>query len=119
LTPGETAAIVVAVAVAVGMAGLLLALGSMLRTMKSMRRAVEDVQAEAVPLLSDLRAVIRQANDDLVRVDGLIDRADSISDTVDSASRLVYKTFSNPVVKTAAFVSGSSRAYRRLRRKSG
>lgn len=117
MTAGETAAIVAAVSVAVGMAGLLLGLGSMLRTMKSMRRAVEDVQAQAVPLLSDLRAVVRQANDDLVRMDGLMDRADSISETVDSASRLVYKTFSNPVVKTAAFVSGSTRAYRRLRRR--
>jgi hypothetical protein len=82
-----------------------------------MRRAVDEVRDEAVPLLSDLHTVVRQANADLVHMDGLIERADSFYGTMDSASRLVYRAFSNPVVKTAAFVSGSSRAYRRMRRR--
>jgi hypothetical protein len=112
------AGLVAAVAAAICVAGLLIVMGAMMRTMASMRRAVDDFREEAVPLLTDLHLVIRQANSDLTRVDGLIDRADSISDTVDEASKLVYKTFSSPVVKTAAFVTGSTRAYRRLRHRN-
>ncbi|MGH9189057.1 MAG: hypothetical protein ACRD0Q_03350, partial [Acidimicrobiales bacterium] len=59
--------------------------------------------------------VVRQATADLSKVDTLLDRASSISGTVDSASRLAYGLFSNPAVKAMALASGGARAFRRLR----
>jgi hypothetical protein len=43
--------------------------------------------------------------------------AESISGTVDSASRLAYLALSNPVIKALAFGAGTARAARRFRRK--
>jgi hypothetical protein len=96
--------------------GLLIALSAMSRTMRSMRETVDQLRNETVPLLSDLRGTVGQANAELSRVDHLLGTAESISSTVDSASRLAYLAFSNPVVKALAFGSGTARAVRRLRR---
>ena len=68
-----------------------------------------------LPLVTDVQGTVRQANADLQRVDGLLERAESISGTVDSASRLAYLAFSNPVVKALAFGAGTSRALKRFR----
>jgi len=47
----------------------------------------------------------------------VIGRAESIGGTVDSASRLAYLAFSNPLIKAVALGTGTSRAVRRLRRR--
>ena len=54
---------------------------------------------------------------ELERVDILLGTAESISSTVDSASRLAYLAFSNPVIKAIAFASGMAGATRRMRRR--
>jgi hypothetical protein len=70
-----------------------------------------------VPLVADVRETVAQANTELERVDGLLVTAESISTTVDSASRLAYLAFSNPVVKALAFGAGTARAARSLRKR--
>ncbi len=118
MSPAELAAIVAAVAFAMLVVGLLFAVGSLIRTLACVRVAVTDVRESAVPLLNDVHTAVRQANGDLERVEVLLDTAKSVSGTVDSASRLAYLAFSNPVLKSLAFASGTSRAMRRLRRKA-
>jgi hypothetical protein len=66
--------------------------------------------------VANLQTTVRRANEDLERVDRVLESVESISVTVDSASRLAYLTFSNPVVKGLAFASGTARAVRRMRR---
>lgn len=112
----DVAAIVVAAAAAIAMIGLMVAVGSLRRSMGAVRVAVEELQSETMPLVAELQSAVRHANDDLGRMDNLLDTAESISVTVDSASRLAYLTFSNPVIKALAFGTGTSRALRRLRR---
>lgn len=111
------AAVVASVSLAIGVVGILLSLGSMLRTMADVRRAVEDFRRSALPLLDDVHVTVRQANAELAKVDTILDRADSIAGTVDSASRLSFRAFSTPLIKTMAFASGSARAFRALRKK--
>ena len=115
MSPGGVAAMVAAVAFAMLVVGVLFLVGSAIRTLAAMRVAVDDVRQAAVPLLTDVHTAVRQANGDLVHVEGLLETAESISGTVDSASRLAYAAFSRPVVKLAAFFAGTSRALRRLR----
>jgi hypothetical protein len=112
----DIAAIVIAVLAGIGLVGLLLVLRAATRTLGALRIAVDDLRRETVPLLADVHAAVRRANTDLERVDGLLGTAESISTTVDSASRLAYLAFSNPVIKILALASGTSRAARRLRR---
>ena len=116
MSAGEVAAVVAAVAAAILAVGALYALFSLTRTLESLRRAVDDFHRQALPLLGDLQATTKQANAELDRVDDLLDTAESVGRTVDSASRLAYLTFSNPVVKAMAVGAGVARAGRRFRR---
>jgi hypothetical protein len=118
MTVSEFAASLAAAAGALLVIGLLIALIALGRTLRVLRVAVEELRQETIPLVSDMRATVGQANTELSRVDTLITRAESIGGTVDSASRLAYLAFSNPLIKALAFGAGTTRAARRLRRKS-
>ena len=113
----DYAAVVVSVAVGIAVVGLLFALGSAMRAMAVFRRSVEEITANTVPILNDMHVTIKQANTDLVKVDDLLETAESISTTVDSASRLAYTAFANPVMKTIAACSGTARAFWLFKRK--
>src|SRR5687767_4937644 len=95
---GEFAAVIASFAVVAIALALLLALTSLIRTLAQLRTTLEDVRQQALPLVTDLRSTVGQANAELDRVDGLLVSAESISQTVDSASRLAYLFFANPVV---------------------
>ena len=116
MTATELAALIVAICSVVAVVLLVFALGSVLRTLRSLRETVDTLRGETVPVVVELRDTVRQANTDLERVDALLDTAESISGTVDSASRLAYLAFSNPLIKAMAFAAGTGRAARRLRR---
>jgi len=95
-------AVAIAVVVAIAAGGLLVALGALMRTMTALQLTIDELRKETLPLVSDVQGTVRQANADLQRVDGLLERAESISGT-------------NPVVKALAFGAGTSRALRRFR----
>jgi uncharacterized protein YoxC len=116
MTASEFAAVVGAFAIATIAVTLLLALWSLVRTLRVLRSSVEQLHSEVVPLVGQLRGTVDKASGELERVDGLLVSAESISATVDSASRLAYLFFANPVVKALAFGAGTARAARRFRR---
>lgn len=117
MTAGQVGAVVVSVAVAVLVVGLVITLVSLLRALRALRVMTEELRRATVPLVSDMQATVAQANAELDKVDGLLVTAGSIGITVDSASRLAYRAFYNPVVKVLAFGAGTARASRRLRRR--
>ena len=51
---------------------------------------------------------------DLVQVEAILERTESIKGTVDSASKLALAAFATPVIKLAAITTGLNRAARRL-----
>jgi hypothetical protein len=114
----DVEAIIVAVVATVILLALLVVLWSLARAMRSLREAADDMRREGIAVLEEMRGTVGQANAELERVDGLLGTAESISATVDSASRLAYLTFSNPVIKMLAFGTGTARAARRFRRRS-
>ena len=60
---------------------------------------METLHKETLPVVARDGRTGHQANAELERVDTLLGTAESISSTVDSASRLAYLAFSNPVIK--------------------
>lgn len=112
----DAAAVVVAVASGVAVVVLVWAAVSLARAVSELRRAVDDLRREALPVVADLRSTVSAAEAGLERVDTLLGTAESVTATVDSASRLAYLALSNPVIKALAFASGTGRAARRLRR---
>jgi uncharacterized protein YoxC len=111
-----TVAILVTVASTIVVMALLAVVWYLARTMRTLRAAADDLRRESVSLLTEMRAAVGLASRDLERADSLLDTAESVTATADSASRLAYLTLSNPVVKVLAFGSGTRRAARRLRR---
>ena len=117
MTGTELAALIVAIASVVAVVLLAVALTSITRTLRAVRDAVDLLRTETVPVMTDLGDTVRAANAELERVDGILGTAESISGTVDSASRLAYLAFSNPVIKGLALATGTGRAARRFRRR--
>ena len=115
-TTTDAAAIAVAVVAGVAMVALVVAVVSLVRTLKALQDVVDTLRDDTIPLVSDMQETVRRANTDLERAGAVLQTAESIGATLDSASRLAYLAFSNPVVKAMAFGAGTTRAYRRLRR---
>ena len=116
MTATELAALIVAIASVVAVVLLAFVLVSVTRTLKEVRTAVEVWRTETMPVVLELGDTVRSANAELERVGSVIGTAESITGTVDSASRLAYLAFSNPVIKGMAVASGTGRAARSLRR---
>lgn len=116
MSGSDLAAVVLACA-ATGIVGALaVVLVQARRTLRAARDSLEAVRAETSAAVEELRAATRRAGFQLDRIDALYGTAEAISNGADSASRLAYKTVSNPVVKAIAFGSGTRRALHRLRR---
>ena len=113
---GDIAAVVAAAAAVIAVVLLAITLRSMTRTLDALRSSVDEIRSTTVPAVEDVRLTVRQANEELERIDDLLGTTESIAVTVDSASRLAYLLFSNPVIKALALATGTSRAWRRFRR---
>lgn len=113
--PDETVVVGVTVVATVVVVALLVALAASIRAARQLRRAAADLRRETRLLVDEMGGTLAHANAELERVDGLIGSAESISDTVDSASRLAYMTVANPLIKVLAVGRGTTRASARLR----
>jgi len=114
MSADQVAALVAAIAAGTAslvLVGVVVVLG---RRVRDLGRAVEELRRETVPLVHDARVVVDQAATEMVRVGDVLDSAEAVSATVDSASRLAYRAFSNPVVKILAYSTGVGSALRRL-----
>jgi hypothetical protein len=117
MSASELAAVIVAVASIIGVVILVFALIALTRTLATLRLSIEELRRETLPVIDELQRTVTRANTDLERLDGLLESATSVTNTVDSASQLAYMAFSNPVIKALAFAAGTGRAVRSFRRK--
>jgi uncharacterized protein YoxC len=117
MSGSDVAAVVAVIATVVATVGLLFAVVALTRTLTAIRLSVEQLRRETVPVLESLQVTVARANGDLERLDGLLDTAQSVSATVDSASRLAFLAIGNPVIKGVAAAAGVARAARSFRRR--
>jgi len=115
MTTSEVLAVATAVIVAVFVGAVSMSLVALHRTLRVLRSTVEALRDETLPVVAELRDAARDASDEVERVDRLVTSAERLEAAVDSAGRLAYRTFTNPVVKAMAIGSGVSRAAHRLR----
>jgi uncharacterized protein YoxC len=114
MSADNVAALVAAIAAGIAslvLVGVVVVLGKRVR---ELGRTVEELRRETLPLVHDARVVVDQAATEMVRVGDVLDSAEAVSSTVDSASRLAYRAFSNPVVKVLAYSTGFGTALRRF-----
>ena len=119
MTATELAAVVVTIASVVAAVVLVFGLIAVNRTLKELRRAVDELRNETAPVVAELRDTVQAANYELNRVDDLLGTAESIGGKVDSATRVAHIAFSTPVIKSLAVASGTGRAAKSFRRRRG
>jgi hypothetical protein len=117
-TAGDAAAVIVAVAGAIGVVLLLWAVVTLRAAVRQFRDAARELHEEGLAAVVAARRTLAEADGDLDRMDNLLGAAETLSRTVEGASKLAYDTFSTPVIKAMAVASGTGKAAKRLRQGS-
>lgn len=115
MSAGDWLAATGAVLLAVMLGGLLFALGSVVVTLKELRGTVAALQEQSIAMADEMRIALKDAENEVDRVGALLTAAETVGDRIDTASRIVSKTVTNPVVKVLALGTGTKRAVRRMR----
>lgn len=115
MSGADVAALIVACLASALVGALVIVLLALNRTLRDARSSIDALRSETLAAIEELRASARRAEFELDRIDALYSTAEALSGTADSASRLAYRTVSNPVVKAIAIGAGTRKAIRRLR----
>jgi hypothetical protein len=115
MSASDAFAVVAATLVAILTGALVVMLVHTARTLRELRTTVALLREDAIALLDDAYAAVRDATYEVERVDRLVTSAEKLNGAVDGAQRIAYKTLASPVVKAMALGSGVSRAAQALR----
>ena len=114
MSAGQIAVLVASVACVAAVTGLLVSIRSLRGQVDRLRLVADELRRQTVPLVADAHRVVDQAATEMERVGAVLDSTESVHATVDSASRLAYRAFANPVVKVLAVRAGAATGIRRL-----
>jgi hypothetical protein len=115
MSAGEIAVLVASIASILTVFGLLVVVSGLRREVRRLGVIADELRVQTVPLVVDAQRVVDQAATEMERVGAVLDTTESVHATVDSASRLAYRAFANPVVKMLAVRAGAATGIRRLR----
>ena len=115
MSGNEVAALVVAVAATLALVGLLAVVVLLVGAVRELRITVTELRVETQAVVEELHEAVRGTNAELERIDNVLHAAESVTDTLDAASRLAYLTMGSPGVKGLAAATGANQAYRRFR----
>jgi hypothetical protein len=110
----STISVVLIVVAIVGLVIVAMAVQSLIITLRSLRSTVEDLRAETLSAVAELRATVALANGEIERVDSLLDTAETVGARVEATSRLAWLVMRKPLVKMASMSVASDRVARRL-----
>ncbi|HEX3459511.1 MAG TPA: hypothetical protein VHT49_01290 [Acidimicrobiales bacterium] len=114
MSAGQTAILIASLACVVAVLILLGVMVSLRRKVRELTNVTEDLRGQLVPMAAQAHRVVDQAATEMERVGAVLDSTESVHSTVDSASRLAYRAFANPVVKVLAVKAGAAGGMRRL-----
>lgn len=116
MTPTEIAALIIAGAFVLLVLLLAVPLVKLGRTLDEASTAIQKAQQNSDPLFTGANSTLTHVNTQLERVDGITSNARTVSGNVSALSSLFTATLGGPLVKTAAFSYGVSKALRRRKR---
>jgi hypothetical protein len=114
MSSGQIAVLAASVTCLLAVVALLVAVASLRRQVTRLSSLADELKRQTVPLVADAHRVVVQAATEMERVGAVLDTTESVHATVDSASRLAYRAFANPVVKVLAVRAGAATGIRRL-----
>jgi predicted PurR-regulated permease PerM len=114
VTATDLATVLVTMAGIAAFVVLLVVAIAMVRSLRELRATLEHVQRETLPALAALHQTAVEAGLEVERIDDLLETAESISATVEGASRLGYLAFRRPMISVVAAGRGVGRGMWRL-----
>ncbi|WP_190822816.1 DUF948 domain-containing protein [Saccharopolyspora pogona] len=117
MTPTQIAALIAAGAFVLLVVLLAIPLIKLGRTLDEATIAIRKAHENSDPLFTGANSTITHVNTQLERVDGITANAKTISGNVSALSSLFTATLGGPLVKTAAFSYGVSKALRARRKR--
>ena len=114
MSSGQIAVLAASATCLLAVVGLLVVVASLRRQVARLSTLADELKRQTVPLVADAHRVVVQAATEMERVGAVLDTTESVHATVDSASRLAYRAFANPVVKVLAVRAGAATGIRRF-----
>lgn len=99
--------------VSVLVAGVLVAV--LFTQVRRLEMELDYLREQIVPLASEARKAAWHAASELERVDNILEGTESVTSTVDTASRLAKRALSNPIVKVLAVRAGAATGLQQFR----
>ena len=117
MTPTQIAALIAAGAFVLLVVLLAIPLVKLGRTLDEATTAIRKAHENSDPLFTGANSTLNHVNTQLERVDGITANAKSVTGNVSALSSLFTATLGGPLVKTAAFSYGVSKALRARRKR--
>lgn len=111
----DLAAVIISMAALVAVGVVVWLITALRRATDQLRSVLDDLHNNVGTTVDRLVIQADEIDNDLHRVDGLLESAERVSARADTLSRVTYGALAKPVIKTVAVVRGTSRAARRLR----
>jgi cell division protein FtsB len=112
VTVVEVAALIVAIAVAVTAVFLITAVNNLNNTLAKLEDTAHQLRDEGMAAFRELRQLVADADAELDKVDIVLDRADQATTHISETTRRTHEAVQDPVIRTLAVASGTSRAAR-------
>ena len=117
LKAGSVAVIIVAAFFALVSSVIAVVLANLFRVVSGLSELVDGIREETVPLIGELGNTVRGVNKEIDRLDGVMAGVQGIVGGVESITKTVQATVTNPLVKGLAFFMGAKRAARKMKDK--
>jgi hypothetical protein len=85
-------------------------MANVFRVLTSTKELIDGVTSQTVPLLQQVNGTVGLVNQELVRVDGILATAESVTSTVGNLVNVVSSTVSSPLVRLSALAYGLRKA---------
>jgi uncharacterized protein YoxC len=112
---GDVAVLIFAAFFGVVAVVLALLLGNLFRVVTGLKEMVEGVKDETVPLIGEVGNTVKGVNKEIERLDGIAAGVQGIVESVETITKTVQVTVTNPLVKALAFLVGVRRAANKMR----
>ena len=89
---------------------LCVVMANLFRVLTSTKDLIDGVTSQTVPLLGEVNTTVAMVNQELVRVDGILSTAESVTSSVGGMVNTVSATISSPLVKLSALAYGLRKA---------
>lgn len=108
----DFAALVVALAVVVTAVFLVTAVNNLNNSLARLQQTADELRNEGIAAFRELRQLVADADAELDKVDLVIDRADQATTAISETSRRTHEAVQDPMIRTLAVASGSSKMAR-------